>query len=162
MIDIVQQLICRGGSQNKEDLKYFYMLSRCGLWRLQASRTATGGNAQTSDCTVSCNNLAQETEEGEYNIGSWDLFNAVLLTSPVLRIQEWWKGGQVKYKSVAHGNRTRVLVGRKLEKERKKLNKTPAELDRLFSSYEDKVMERTPRILWWYGEQHRKEQSEIS
>ncbi len=62
------------------------------------------------------------------------------------------------------GSRKQTRARRKaLEKERKKLNKRLAELDRLFSSlYEDKVMERiTERNFEMMSGKYQKEQLEI-
>ena len=70
------------------------------------------------------------------------------------------KGGQGHRKRLTETDQSRAKA---LEKERKKLNKRLAELDRLFSSlYEDKVMERiTERNFEMMSGKYQKEQLEI-
>ena len=117
------------------------------------------------DCVqYSCNNYARNgrSECSAHNIEARDLFNAVLADINCfadMAVNDE-KAVRAIEKRLTETDQSRAKA---LEKERKKLNKRLAELDRLFSSlYEDKVMERiTERNFEMMSGKYQKEQLEI-
>ena len=114
------------------------------------------------DCVqYSCNNYGNIMCTA-HSIEARDLFNAVL--ADINRFADMAVNDEKAVRAIEKRlTETDQSRAKALEKERKKLNKRLAELDRLFSSlYEDKVMERiTERNFEMMSGKYQKEQLEI-
>ena len=136
----------------------------CGC-ALRAMNVHRRKRPEIIDCVqYSCNNYARNgrSECSAHNIEARDLFNAVLADINCfadMAVNDE-KAVRAIEKRLTETDQSRAKA---LEKERKKLNKRLAELDRLFSSlYEDKVMERiTERNFEMMSGKYQKEQLEI-
>lgn len=133
---------------------------RCGR------RVPTGGNApDIIDCVqYTCNNYGRYGNVmcTAHSIEARDLFNAVL--ADINRFADMAVNDEKAVRAIERRlTETDQSRAKSLEKEKKKLNKRLAELDRLFSSlYEDKVMERiTERNFEMMSGKYQKEQLEI-
>ena len=164
--DIVQQLITsRRLPQNKGGFVNIFAgvikCVDCGC-ALRAMNVHRRKRPEIIDCVqYSCNNYARN-ECSAHNIEARDLFNAVLADINCfadMAVNDE-KAVRAIEKRLTETDQSRAKA---LEKERKKLNKRLAELDRLFSSlYEDKVMERiTERNFEMMSGKYQKEQLEI-
>ena len=117
------------------------------------------------DCVqYSCNNYGRygNVECTAHTIEARDLFNTVL--ADINRFADMAVNDERAVKAIERKlTETDRSKARMLEKERKKLNKRLAELDRLFSAlYEDKVMERiTERNFEMMSEKYQREQTEV-
>ena len=167
--DIVQQLITsRRLPQNKGGFVNIFAgvikCVDCGC-ALRAMNVHRRKRPEIIDCVqYSCNNYARNgrSECSAHNIEARDLFNAVLADINCfadMAVNDE-KAVRAIEKRLTETDQSRAKA---LEKERKKLNKRLAELDRLFSSlYEDKVMERiTERNFEMMSGKYQKEQLEI-
>lgn len=167
--DIVQQLITsRRLPQNKGGFVNIFAgvikCVDCGC-ALRAMNVHRRKRPEIIDCVqYSCNNYARNgrSECSAHNIEARDLFNAVLADINCfadMAVNDE-KAVRAIEKRLTETDQSRAKA---LEKERKKLNKRIAELDRLFSSlYEDKVMERiTERNFEMMSGKYQKEQLEI-
>lgn len=167
--DIVQQLITsRRLPQNKGGFVNIFAgvikCVDCGC-ALRAMNVHRRKRPEIIDCVqYSCNNYARNgrSECSAHNIEARDLFNAVLADINCfadMAVNDE-KAVRTIEKRLTETDQSRAKA---LEKERKKLNKRLAELDRLFSSlYEDKVMERiTERNFEMMSGKYQKEQLEI-
>ena len=167
--DIVQQLITsRRLPQNKGGFVNIFAgvikCVDCGC-ALRAMNVHRRKRPEIIDCVQSsCNNYARNgrSECSAHNIEARDLFNAVLADINCfadMAVNDE-KAVRAIEKRLTETDQSRAKA---LEKERKKLNKRLAELDRLFSSlYEDKVMERiTERNFEMMSGKYQKEQLEI-
>lgn len=166
---IVQQLITsRRLPQNKGGFVNIFAgvikCVDCGC-ALRAMNVHRRKRPEIIDCVqYSCNNYARNgrSECSAHNIEARDLFNAVLADINCfadMAVNDE-KAVRAIEKRLTETDQSRAKA---LEKERKKLNKRLAELDRLFSSlYEDKVMERiTERNFEMMSGKYQKEQLEI-
>ena len=167
--DIVQQLITsRRLPQNKGGFVNIFAgvikCVDCGC-ALRAMNVHRRKRPEIIDCVqYSCNNYARNgrSECSAHNIEARDLFNDVLADINCfadMAVNDE-KAVRAIEKRLTETDQSRAKA---LEKERKKLNKRLAELDRLFSSlYEDKVMERiTERNFEMMSGKYQKEQLEI-
>lgn len=167
--DIVQQLITsRRLPQNKGGFVNIFAgvikCVDCGC-ALRAMNVHRRKRPEIIDCVqYSCNNYARNgrSECSAHNIEARDLFNAVLADINCfadMAVNDE-KAVRAIEKRLTETDQSRA---KSLEKEKKKLNKRLAELDRLFSSlYEDKVMERiTERNFEMMSGKYQKEQLEI-
>ena len=117
------------------------------------------------DCVqYSCNNYAKNGKNvcTSHNVEARDLFNAVL--ADINHFADMAVNDEQAVRAIEKRlTETDQSKAKAMEKERKKLNKRLAELDRLFSSlYEDKVMERiTERNFEMMSGKYQKEQLEI-
>ena len=117
------------------------------------------------DCVqYSCNNYAKNGKNvcTSHNVEARDLFNAVL--ADINHFADMAVNDERAVRAIEKRlTETDQSKAKAMEKERKKLNKRLAELDRLFSSlYEDKVMERiTERNFEMMSGKYQKEQLEI-
>ena len=167
--DTVQQLMTsRRREQNAGGFENIFAgiikCADCG-YALRAMNAHRRKRPEVIDCVqYSCNNYARNGKGvcTAHNVEARDLFNAVL--ADINRFADMAVNDEKAVRAIEKRlTETDQSRAKALEKERKKLNKRLAELDRLFSSlYEDKVMERiTERNFEMMSGKYQKEQLEI-
>ena len=167
--DLVQQLMTsRRREQNAGGFENIFAgvikCADCG-YALRAMSANRRKRPDIIDCVqYSCNNYARygNTMCTAHSIEARDLFNAVL--ADINRFADMAVNDEKAVRAIERRlTETDQSMAKALEKEKKKLNKRLAELDRLFSSlYEDKVMERiTERNFEMMSGKYQKEQLEI-
>ena len=167
--DTVQQLITsRRLPENKGGFENIFAgvikCADCG-YAMRAMSANRRKRPDIIDCVqYSCNNYGRYGNImcTAHSIEARDLFNAVL--TDINRFADMAVNDEKAVRAIEKRlTETDQSRAKALEKERKKLNKRLAELDRLFSSlYEDKVMERiTERNFEMMSGKYQKEQLEI-
>ena len=167
--DIVQQLMTsRRREKNKGDFENIFAgvikCADCG-YALRAMSANRRKRPDIIDCIqYTCNNYGRYGNVmcTAHAIEARDLFNAVL--ADINRFADMAVNDERAVRAIEKRlTETDQSKAKAMEKERKKLNKRLAELDRLFSSlYEDKVMERiTERNFEMMSGKYQKEQLEI-
>ncbi len=167
--DTVQQLMTsRRREQNAGGFENIFAgvikCADCG-YALRAMNANRRKRPDVIDCVqYSCNNYARygNTMCTAHSIEARDLFNSVL--ADINRFADMAVNDERAVRAIEKRlTETDQSKAKAMEKERKKLNKRLAELDRLFSSlYEDKVMERiTERNFEMMSGKYQKEQLKI-
>ncbi|HBG5183286.1 TPA: recombinase family protein [Clostridioides difficile] len=167
--DIVQQLMTsRRREKNKAGFENIFAgvikCADCG-YALRAMSANRRKRPDIIDCVqYTCNNYGRYGNIvcTAHAIEARDLFNAVL--ADINRFADMAVNDERAVRAIEKRlTETDQSKAKAMEKERKKLNKRLAELDRLFSSlYEDKVMERiTERNFEMMSGKYQKEQLEI-
>ena len=167
--DTVQQLMTsRRREKNKGDFENIFSgvikCADCG-YALRAMSANRRKRPDIIDCVqYTCNNYGRYGNVmcTAHAIEARDLFNAVL--ADINRFADMAVNDEKAVRAIEKRlTETDQSKAKAMEKERKKLNKRLAELDRLFSSlYEDKVMERiTERNFEMMSGKYQKEQLEI-
>ena len=167
--DTVQQLITsRRLPENKGGFENIFAgvikCADCG-YAMRAMSANRRKRPDIIDCVqYSCNNYGRYGNImcTAHSIEARDLFNAVL--ADINRFADMAVNDEKAVRAIERRlTETDQSRAKSLEKEKKKLNKRLAELDRLFSSlYEDKVMERiTERNFEMMSGKYQKEQLEI-
>ncbi len=167
--DTVQQLMTsRRREKNKGDFENIFSgvikCADCG-YALRAMSANRRKRPDIIDCVqYTCNNYGRYGNVmcTAHAIEARDLFNAVL--ADINRFADMAVNDERAVRAIEKRlTETDQSKAKAMEKERKKLNKRLAELDRLFSSlYEDKVMERiTERNFEMMSGKYQKEQLEI-
>ena len=167
--DTVQQLITsRRLPENKGGFENIFAgvikCADCG-YAMRAASANRRKRPDIIDCVqYTCNNYGRYGNVmcTAHSIEARDLFNAVL--ADINRFADMAVNDEKAVRAIERRlTETDQSRAKSLEKEKKKLNKRLAELDRLFSSlYEDKVMERiTERNFEMMSGKYQKEQLEI-
>ena len=167
--DTVQQLMTsRRREQNAGGFENIFSgvikCADCG-YAMRAASANRRKRPDIIDCVqYTCNNYGRYGNVmcTAHSIEARDLFNAVL--ADINRFADMAVNDEKAVRAIERRlTETDQSRAKSLEKEKKKLNKRLAELDRLFSSlYEDKVMERiTERNFEMMSGKYQKEQLEI-
>ena len=167
--DTVQQLMTsRRREQNAGGFENIFSgvikCADCG-YAMRAASANRRKRPDIIDCVqYTCNNYGRYGKVmcTAHSIEARDLFNAVL--ADINRFADMAVNDEKAVRAIEKRlTETDQSRAKSLEKEKKKLNKRLAELDRLFSSlYEDKVMERiTERNFEMMSGKYQKEQLEI-